>query len=217
VHARTFLGLLLTDKEEFDDADDELEEALELNPNFWLTHAGLGYLYAKQGDEFEDKVFYEDALHRLNEARKLASQEKNSKIALSIIYVPLGYVKGQLGQFGSARADFLRAKKIEPKDLKIKRNLRRINEAMRKRRISYVIYGFTGLIAAASFLAFLGICWLFWAGRSQEKQFGYMALGFLGLSLGALYLPQATKFKAGPVELELGSIKPLSAHPRLEI
>ena len=159
--AHAHLGLILCDKKDFDDAEDELLEALELDDDLWLAHLGLGYLYSELGDASRDEISYKDAVNHLDKAIEKSLRDKTSRtyidteVLWSYIYGIRGYVNGQLGLYKEARADFINAIKSNPKDLKNKRNLRRVDELLKQRRVPHIVSIFTIILGVASFLTFI--------------------------------------------------------------
>lgn len=144
--------------------------------------------------------------------------DKELKQEQGFVYGLRGYVHAQLGLYGRARADFVRAKNLDPNDLQNGRNLRRINETIKEKRVSLIVRVFTVLLGIVSFAAFAISFWLFFYKEIlHEKQFVLMAVGFFVLTIVCLYLPHVTRLKIGAVELEKVSIKSLTVPPKLEI
>jgi tetratricopeptide (TPR) repeat protein len=162
--------------------------------------------------------FYNDALHHANQALEKVVHDEALRQDMGFIYGLRGYVYAQLGRYERARADFINAKNLDPKDLQNRRNLLRINETLRDKRLSLAVPVFTALLGVAGFASFIASFWFFFYKEVlHETQFVTMALAFFVLTIVCLYLSHVTRLKIGSVELEKVSIKSLTVPPKLEI
>lgn len=216
--AHAHLGLILGDKEEFDDAEEELIEAIELDSDLWLAHLGLGCLYAEKANLLEDEILYEEAVDHLDHAleKNLSDQTIEKAPIQNVIFGLRGYVKWKLGRYNEAKADLTRAVQFDPKDLTNKRNLKRIKKFLREKRIPFITSVLTVILGVISLLAFTGSFWLFHLGLLREERFVLMAISFFVLTLVCLYLPCITRLRIGAIELEKVSTKSFSPPPALE-
>jgi hypothetical protein len=150
-------------------------------------------------------------------AIKSVLKDKNLQPVLWAIYGLRGYIKSRLNRYKEARTDFISAVRLDPHDSKNKRNLRRLNDALREKRTPFVLSVLSNLLGLVSFFAFIASFFLFHSKAMLEKNFVLMSFGFFVLTLVCLYLPHISHLKIGSVELEKVHAKSLNVQPRLEI
>jgi len=133
--ARNNLGSLLYDLKRYDEAEKEYEKAIELldkdSPEVCaIVHSNLGELYLSFGDMLHEDDFYEDALDEFKEALENSSKlDKNADL-----HNNMGYAFEKLKRFDDARIEFRKSRKLNPRDTKVKRNLRRIEKPIKEKQ-----------------------------------------------------------------------------------
>ncbi|MHC4197117.1 MAG: tetratricopeptide repeat protein [Planctomycetota bacterium] len=200
--AHNNLGVLLKGQKKYEEAELEFQSALQLNKNMWQSMWGLSELHVEMARATRDVDVYQDALTEINNALRITSKNPQiiHKESFLDMYLLRGYINTALGNYNEAKSDYVDCKQYDANNLKVHRNLRRINKllgevsSMRWIRIPLLAVSGTGL---------LGTCLTyFWLGKFDTSQFyAFASTTFAFIILGIL-LPMIRRVKVGKMEME---------------
>ncbi len=178
---------------------------------------GLSEVHAEMARATRDIDVYQDALTEINNALCITS--KNLGIIdnedFLDMYLLRGYIHTALTDHKEAKWDYQECKKYDENNLKVHRNLRRINKILGERaslrwiRIPLLAVSGTGLLATC--LAY------FWLEKFDTTQFyAFASTTFAFIILGIL-LPMIRRVKVGKVEMEFEPAKGTITTPSVAV
>ena len=196
------LGLLLKEQKKYEEAEREFQRALQLDKNMWQSMWGLSEVHVEMARPAKDMDVFQDALTEINDALHITSKNPSivDKESFIDMYLLRGYIHTALADYKEARWDYEECKKYDANNLKVHRNLRRINKILGERaslrwtRIPLLAVSGTGLLGTC--LAY------FWLGKFDSTQFyAFASTTFAFIILGIL-LPMIRRVKVGKMEME---------------
>ncbi len=200
--AHNNLGVLLKEQKKYEEAERAYQRALQLDKNKWQAMWGLSEVHVEMARPTRDMDVFGDALTEINDALRITN--KNPGIIdnedFLDMYLLRGYIHTALKDYKEAKWDYGECKKYDENNLKVHRNLRKINKILGERaslrwmRIPLLAVSGTGLIATC--IAYL------WFEKFDDIQFyAFASTTFAFIILGIL-LPMIRRVKVGTMEME---------------
>jgi tetratricopeptide (TPR) repeat protein len=143
-----------------------------------------------------DEDYLEEAIEKYHEAIKNSDSMTNK--AKAEIHNNLGWVYAHLEKYDRAKKEFEDARKLDPQNVKVIRNIRSLRKDKREQKITKIQWAIVILLVSGV----IATWYLFLNKMLTEAVFASEFIILLAMLIFILFYHQLDKFKAGPIEFE---------------